>query len=97
VDLRGSFDRLCHLTAEQLQRDPGSGALYIFLNRRKNRLKALWWDKNGYTILYKRLSKGTFPLPAVDSDASSVEITAEQFAHLLAGLPISVQPPPTLH
>ncbi|WP_437936878.1 IS66 family insertion sequence element accessory protein TnpB [Sorangium sp. So ce341] len=64
VDLRGAFDRLAAITRQVLCLDPASGALFLFLNKRRNRLKALWWDRNGYTILYKRLSKGAFALPS---------------------------------
>lgn len=89
VDLRGAFDRLACVTRQLLHRDPASGALFLFVNRRRNRLKALWWDRNGYTLLYKRLARGTFALPMVlDSECPSVEISAEDFARLLSGLPI---------
>jgi transposase len=89
VDLRGAFDRLAGITQQVLGLEPASGALFLFVNRRKNRLKALWWDRNGYTILYKRLSKGTFKIvqpPA--SKAAYVEISAADFALLIAGLPL---------
>ncbi len=95
VDLRGAFDRLAAVTRQVLCLDPSSGALFLFLNRRRNRLKALWWDRNGYVILYKRLARGTFPVPAVDPGCACVEISAKDFARLLAALPIdlgSVQP-----
>lgn len=83
-----------------LREDPKSGALYLFANRRRNRVKALWWDRNGYTILYKRLAKGTFQVPSRRDGASpSLEISAADFAHLIAGLPISreSEPGPTYH
>ncbi|XXY47501.1 IS66 family insertion sequence element accessory protein TnpB [Sorangium sp. So ce269] len=51
VDLRGAFDRLAAITRQVLCLDPASGALFLFLNKMRNRLKALWWDRNGYTIL----------------------------------------------
>lgn len=89
VDLRGAFDQLAAVTRKVLSLDPSSGALFLFVNRRRNRLKALWWDRNGYTILYKRLAKGTFPLPAAEpTDGASLEISSEDFARLLSGLPI---------
>jgi len=89
VDLRGAFDQLAAVTRKVLSLDPASGALFLFLNRRRNRLKALWWDRNGYTLLYKRLAKGTFPLPTVEeADGACLEISAEDFARLLSGLPI---------
>lgn len=89
VDLRGAFDRLAAITRQVLSLDPASGALFLFTNRKRDRLKALWWDRNGYTILYKRLSKGTFPLPSfAETDGTCVEISAQDFAQLLAGLPV---------
>lgn len=89
VDLRGAFDQLAAVTRNVLSLDPASGALFLFVNRRRNRLKALWWDRNGYSILYKRLSKGTFPLPDVDGlEESCAEISSEDFARLLSGLPL---------
>jgi transposase len=100
VDLRGAFDRLAAITRQVLSLDPASGALFLFLNRRRNRLKALWWDRNGYTILYKRLSKGTFPLPSfTEADGSCVEISAQDFAQLLAGLAVNTMAPrrPVVH
>ena len=100
VDLRGAFDRLAAVTREVLREDPKSGALYLFVNRRRNRVKALWWDRNGYTILYKRLSSGTFQVPRFrDHTSPSLEISASDFARLIAGLPISEQdePGPTYH
>ncbi|MGH3054585.1 MAG: IS66 family insertion sequence element accessory protein TnpB [Gaiellaceae bacterium] len=89
VDLRGAFDRLAAIPRQVLSLDPASGALFLFTNRKRDRLKALWWDRNGYTILYKRLSKGTFPLPSfAEADGVCVEISAQDFAQLLAGLPL---------
>ena len=94
VDLRGAFDRLAAITRQALCLDPASGALFLFMNRKRNRLKALWWDRNGYTILYKRLSKGTFPLPSfTEADGACVEISAQDFAQLLAGLPVGTMAP----
>ncbi|WP_437959426.1 IS66 family insertion sequence element accessory protein TnpB [Sorangium sp. So ce119] len=75
VDLRGAFDRLAAITRQVLCLDPASGALFLFLNKRRNRLKALWWDRNGYTILYKRLSKGAFALPSfTEADGKCIEL-----------------------
>jgi len=89
VDLRGAFDRLAAITRQVLCLDPASGALFLFMNKKRNRLKALWWDRNGFTILYKRLSKGTFALPSfTDVDGVCIELSAQDFAQLLAGLPV---------
>jgi len=98
VDLRGAFDQLAAITRQVLREDPKSGALYLFVNRRKNRLKALWWDRNGYTLLYKRLSSGTFAVPAApQGEAPCVQISAADFARLLAGLPITAEAGPMYH
>ena len=94
VDLRGAFDRLAVVTRQVLCQDPGSGALFIFANRKRNRIKALWWDTNGYTLLYKRLSKGTFKLPSAQGDETHIEISSSEFARIIAGLPVPASPPP---
>ena len=98
VDLRGAFDRLAAMTRLIVQQDPTSGALYLFYNRRRNRLKVLWWDKNGYVLLYKRLSKGTFPLPSrLDPTTAYIQISQADLARLLAALPIPIDHAPTYH
>lgn len=62
--MRRSFDGLALAAQEHLGEDPQSGALFAFVNKRRNRLKVLWFDRNGYCILYKRLSGARFELPA---------------------------------
>lgn len=63
-DMRRSFDGLALAAKELLDEDPQSGALFVFSNKRKNLLKVLWFDQNGYCILYKRLHGGArFRLP----------------------------------
>jgi transposase len=97
VDLRGAFDQLAALTRQVLSLDPMSGALFLFVNRRRNRLKVLWWDKNGYTLLYKRLARGTFAVPeAASSDCACLEISSQDLRRLLAGLSIGVTTPPQI-
>lgn len=88
VDLRAGFDKLAALVRGTLKLDPDSGALFLFTNRRKNRMKALWWDKNGRVILYKKLFRSSFHWCASREDGSThVEISAADFARVLAGLP----------
>jgi transposase len=57
-DMRRSFDALAQATAQLLGEDPRSGALFVFVNKRSTRAKVLWWDANGYCLLYKRLHPG---------------------------------------
>ena len=67
--------------------DPLSGHLFLFVNRRRDRLKILYWDRDGLAIWYKRLeTPGTFQLPAVPHDARSIEMTATQLSLILSGI-----------
>ncbi len=63
VDLRRGFDGLAAATRSLIRQDPLSGHLFVYLNRRRNRIKLLVWDRTGYLLLYKRLERGTFYLP----------------------------------
>lgn len=62
-DMRRSFDGLALAARAHLGEDPESGALFVFANKRGNRLKVLWFDRNGYCLLYKRLHRARFSLP----------------------------------
>ncbi len=83
-DMRRSFDALALVAQQVLGEDPRGGALFCFVNKRANRLKILWWDRNGYCLLYKRLHRAIFE-PPVSADAS-IRIDAAQFGELLAGV-----------
>jgi transposase len=90
VDLRRSFDGLAAASQEVLGKDPRSGALFLFVNKAGNRLKALWWDRTGYCVLYKRLERGVFRFPtAMRPGDTSVAIEAAEFAKILEGLDLS--------
>ena len=86
IDMRRSFDALGQCVREVLKQDPESGALFIFAGKRGTSLKILWWDKPGYSILYRRLTKGLFRLPAADSGTVSVAIDARELALILQGI-----------
>jgi transposase len=87
TDLRKGFDALCGLVTTAFAQDPTSGHLFLFVNRRRDRLKILYWDRDGLAIWYKRLeSPGTFQLPAVARDAVSIEMTATQLSLILSGI-----------
>lgn len=86
VDMRRSFDGLAEIVRHQLGDDPLSGHLFIFTNRRKNRLKILFWDGSGTWVCAKRLEKGTFRWPTVAAGQSKARFTAEELALLLGGL-----------
>lgn len=86
VDLRGSFNRLYGLVVEQLKDDPLSGHLFVFTNRRRNRLKGLYWDGSGLWVCAKRLEQGRFTWPA--SDQGRVNLRGEEFSALVHGLEV---------
>ena len=85
-DFRRSFDGLALATREVLGEDPQSGALYAFINKRANRLKILWWDTNGYCLLYKRLHRALVRLPSAEPGRAAVQIDARGLAALLQGV-----------
>ena len=87
TDLRKSFDTLAALVCEVIVEDPQSGHLFVFLNRRRNRVKILWWDRSGYFLLAKRLEHGQFRIYDQASDrASSFEVSASDLMLLLEGI-----------
>lgn len=86
VDLRGSFNRLYSLTVEQLKGDPLSGHLFVFTNRRRNRLKVLYWDGSGLWVCAKRLEQGRFTWPV--SAQGHLSLRGEEFATLIHGLEV---------
>ena len=85
VDFRKAFDGLAAVACEVLNEDPQGGALFIFLNKRKNRLKVLWWDQTGFCLLYKRLHGAVFVLPTGEDGQTSVRIDGAALATLIAG------------
>ena len=88
VDMRRGFDGLALIARNAMAKDPRSGALFIFVNRRADRLKALWWDRNGYCVLYKRAHRAVFELPCKDDPNSvSVRIDGKKLGQLFAGAP----------
>lgn len=86
-DMRKGFNGLEALVAERLQESPQSGALFLFSNRRRNRLKALYWDGSGLWVLCKRLEKGCFSWPkSTDPQAVKLSLRPEAFALLSDGV-----------
>lgn len=83
-DMRKSFDGLCGLIRSELGADPLSGSLFLFINRRRNMIKSLYWDRDGFAIWYKRLEKGCFNLPKMA--ASDGRIDRLQLTLLLEGV-----------
>jgi transposase len=86
VDLRGSFNRLYSLVLERLQEDPLSGHLFVFTNRRRNRVKVLYWDGSGLWVCAKRLEQGRFTWPS--SNEGRLTLRGEEFSALIHGLEV---------
>jgi transposase len=84
TDMRKSFDTLAEVVRQQLQGDPLSGQLFVFRNKRADRVKLLYWDEDGFVIVYKRLEAGTFRFP--QAEAAGVEIRAADLQMLLDGV-----------
>lgn len=92
TDMRKSFDGLSGMVRQVLEQDPLSGALFLFRNRSHDRLKILYWDRDGLAIWYKRLERGSFQLPSdliSSSEVTSCQITAEELSLLLDGIDLS--------
>jgi len=92
IDMRKSFDSLAEHVRAFLGHDPMCGHLFVFRNRTGERLKILWWDRNGLALYYKRLEKGTFRFPAGDDKCLAID--SRQLVQLLAGMTIAVQSRP---
>jgi transposase len=85
VDMRKSIDGLMLLVVDTLSSDPGNGTIYVFWNRSRDKLKLLYWDKNGFCLWYKRLEKERFTIPVTDAPLT---LSADSFRWLLDGLDI---------
>jgi transposase len=86
ADMRKSFDGLAALVRDGLGHDPLAGDLFVFRNRRGDRLKLLYWDVDGLAVWAKRLEAGTFEFPAPAGDAPGVEVGATDLALILGGV-----------
>jgi transposase len=86
TDMRRSFDGLHALVRDHLQLDAFAGHLYIFSHRRKDRLKVLYWDLDGFAVWAKRLEAGSFAIPTGEPGSTQIEITTEELGALLSGI-----------
>ena len=89
ADMRRGFDSLAQSVRQGLGRDPMSGDLFLFIGKGRDRLKALYWDTDGYALWYKRLEEGTLRIPPVPEGAASLELKASELAMLLEGIDLA--------
>ena len=86
TDLRRGIDGLASLVQQKFDLDPFTNLLFLFCGRRRERIKVLYWEGNGFVLLYKRLEPGSFQWPRKESEARS--LTAQQYRWLMEGLSI---------
>lgn len=89
ADMRKGVDGLCGLVRDGLKRDPLSGDIFIFFNARRTQVKLLLWERDGFSIYYKRLERGTYELPAIDEKSLSVELRSDELMLILQGIWLS--------
>ncbi len=91
TDLRKSFHGLVALTEAKIRQDPLSGSLFVFVNRRQDRIKILYWGQTGYCIWYQQLQRGTYQLPRSDEldGAEAIEMTRAQLSLILDGIDLT--------
>lgn len=88
VDFRKGFDGLTGIVTTALGHNVTDGSLFLFVNRKRDRIKALWWETGGLTLWYRRLEQGTVELPKPDGDQFHVTIDSVELAMWIAGVPL---------
>lgn len=88
ADMRKSYNGLCGLVTNGMQKDPMNGDVYVFINRSRNRVKLLRWEEGGFVLFCKRLEKGTFALPEGGISGSSSLISYAELVLLITGITI---------
>ena len=91
TDMRKSFNGLVALTEAELKQDPLSGSFFVFVNRRRDRIKILYWGQTGYCIWYQQLQRGTYQLPDHESldEQDTVEVSRSQLSLILDGIDLT--------
>jgi transposase len=89
VDFRKGFDGLSGIVESVFEMNVLDGHLFLFVNRRRDRIKALWWEPGGLTLWYKRLEQGTFEMPRAAAGQAHVTIDATELAMLIGGVPLA--------
>ncbi len=89
TDMRKNFDGLSALVSSELETNLLSGDVFVFANKRRDRIKLLLWDRDGFWIFYKRLEQGTFQLPLSTSDSPAVELSYDALWLMVAGIDLS--------
>lgn len=88
TDMRKSFDGLTGIVRSEFEREPSDGSLFLFINRRQDRVKILRWDKDGYELWYKRLEAGSFER-IERGTGQAIQLDATELAMLLGGVAVA--------
>lgn len=86
TDMRKGFDSLCGIVTYHMQQSILSGSIFIFFNKKRNQVKLLLWEGDGFALYYKRLEKGTYELPADESKTSCITVSHQQLQFILQGI-----------
>jgi transposase len=85
-DMRKGFDGLSGIVMIQMRRQPTDGSVYIFINRRRDRMKLLVWQSHGFLLYYKRLERGTFELPLHENNQTTLQLNQEILSLMIRGI-----------
>jgi len=88
VDFRKGFDGLSGLVTAAVGQQVTDGSLFLFVNRKRDRIKALWWETGGLTLWYRRHEQGTVELPTAEGDQPHIAIDSVELAMWIAGVPL---------
>ena len=91
VDMRNGIDGLRAIVDTTLKLNPDEGHLFVFVGKSRDKLKILFWDRNGYVIYFKRLEQGRFQLPVIDETRTRVMMEPAQLAMLLDGIDLNAK------
>ena len=86
TDMRKGFDSLCGIISSQMRLDVLSGAIFIFINKKRSQVKLLHWEGDGLSLYYKRLEKGTYELPEYSETSTSTALSYQQLQFILQGI-----------
>ncbi len=89
TDMRKSIDGLCGEVRDFLGCDTMDGTLFVFYNRRRDKIKLLFWDRDGYWVFYKRLEAGRFQMPLVSAGATRISLDSSQLQLILSGIDLA--------
>ncbi len=89
LDFRKQFDGMCGEVQDFLGKDPQGGHLFVFYNKRRDKLKMLWYQPDGFWIFYKRLEAGTFQVPQVSAEEKCCTLAPEQLQLILSGIDLT--------